>query len=287
MAAASVKTSADQNIGRTAELHDITASQGLLQDLDIVHKNPVGRVLHRETARGHADARSGGAGINNHAQTGDSSTVEVLLLSRQPLLPMDKLGQGSRRTLIIPQDGISETNHKVYYSTRCIRQWQKHRCNKDVKPHAHDFTTNTAALRWRYVRTAQRGRFVALTRSRRTNVVRPPPSVLTTTSACRLEMDLMGATSRTTFTSFELRPMVVDLPPASATVVYHRHEKNKTQGRGKERLPLVVVGALTEPFLVPAYSISRHFWGPRSRVEPGPPAVFYWRGAKVALRASL
>lgn len=70
MAAASVKTSADRNIGRTAELHDITASQSLLHDLDIVHENPVGRVLHRERARGHADAGSGGAGIKTHARKG-------------------------------------------------------------------------------------------------------------------------------------------------------------------------------------------------------------------------
>ena len=87
-------------------------------------------------------------------------------------------------------------------------QWQQHSYNKDVKPRAHGFTATTAPSRWRYV---QHGRFAALTRSRRTNVVCPPPSVPTTTCACLLEMDLMGATSRTTFTCLELRPMVVYL----------------------------------------------------------------------------
>ena len=80
MAAASVTTSADQNIGRTAELHAITASQGLLHDLDVVHKNPVGRVLHPERARAHTDAGSGGSGgarIKTHAQKGDRTAKAV------------------------------------------------------------------------------------------------------------------------------------------------------------------------------------------------------------------
>lgn len=78
VAATAVKTRADQNIRRTAELHDITVSEGLFHDLDIVHKNPVGRVLYRERARGHAGVRSGGSRgtrIKTHARKGDGTVV--------------------------------------------------------------------------------------------------------------------------------------------------------------------------------------------------------------------
>lgn len=74
MAATAVKSSADQNVGRTAELHDIIVGKGLLQDLDIVHKHPVRRVLHRDRASGHADMESDESG---GAQNQNSVTASI------------------------------------------------------------------------------------------------------------------------------------------------------------------------------------------------------------------
>ena len=87
-------------------------------------------------------------------------------------------------------------------------------------------------------------------------MVHPPPSVLTTTSACFLEMDLMGATSRTTFTCLELRPMVVDLLPASATMF---NITKKTQERGEGTAAVGCGWSTHQPFLIPAYRVGRIF----------------------------
>lgn len=157
MAAAAVESSPDHKIGRTTELHDITVSEGLLQDLDVVHENSVRRVLHWGRAYEHTYTRTrevaeaaGGAEIKTHA-----------------------LGHVFAANVNVPQGSISETHFEVKYTILRVPGTlsQQYSCSKNVKPQTQHTSVSVEVS---YIRKARKvGRAYQVSKDER----RLPPSV--------------------------------------------------------------------------------------------------------------